>query len=324
MQSGPGKHCDEKYNALQQYSGQTSARKFVPSLQLPDFLSKIQRRLPPETIDELIEEAEREERKVRPAVEKQRVSQTWAFSTLSRQDYYKAVERKDRVPSLGYYVPKYTSIYPSTMTPVIPHPPFTKRKHIDTSRPSEAGPIPEYPRRIPTATVFSLQTKRPDPTKTTHTVSDQRFEVLPEPLVYSKIKRVVSPNLSKSLRRNTLIRPVSSPRYDPKFGAVWKKDLPTIDFGKLTGRSEDAFSPTIHLSYENVRFSQTSPRTSTASFKTSRPSKELPAHMVGVTSRMGLTVLQQSSLVMSGFPFHPGSARNQTAGGNLRQSFRAN
>ena len=304
MQSGPGKHCDEKYNTFQLQNAQLSARKFIPSLQLPDFLSKMQRRLPPEAIDQLIEEAQRHDSKGTHEVAKQQVSQSWVFNAQSRSDYYKAVERKDRVPSTGYYMPTYSGVYPNVAVPVIISPPVTKPKRIDGSRASEAGPIPEYPRRVHTATVFSLQTKRPDPTKTTRTVSDKRFEFIAEPLVYSKVKRVVSPDLSKSLRRKTLIQPISSPLYDPKFNGVWKKDQPTFDFGKLTGRSEEAVSPSSQLAYDNVRFSQTNPQPSVISFKASRPETGFPAHMVRVTSRMGLTVMQESSLVMSAFPFH--------------------
>lgn len=302
MQSGPGKHCDEKYNAFQLQNAQLSARKFIPSLQLPDFLSKMQRRLPPEALDQLIEETQRVDSKRTGEVAKQQVSQSWVFNAQSRSDYYRAVDRKDRVPSTGYYTPKYSGVYPNVAVPVITPAAPAKLRRINGSRASEAGPIPEYPRRVHTATVFSLQTKRPNPTL--RTVSDQRFEFVNEPLVYSKVKRIVSPDLSKSLRRKTLVQPISSPRYDPKFEAVWKKDLPTIDFGKLTGRSDEATPPATQLSYDNVRFSQTNARPSAVRFNASRPETGFPAHMVGVTSRVGLTVLQESSLVMSAFPFH--------------------
>ena len=319
MQSGPGKHCDEKYNAFQLQNAQLSARKFVPSLQLPDFLSKMQRRLPPEALDQLIEETQRQDSKRTGEVAKLQVSHSWVFNSQSRSDYYKAVEMKDRVPSTGYYTPKYSGVYPNVAVPVITPAAPAKLKRINGSRASEAGPIPEYPRRVHTATVFSLQTKRPNPTL--RTVSDRRFEFLSEPLVYSKVKRVVSPDLSKSLRRKTLVQAISSPRYDPKFDAVWKKDLPTIDFGKLTGRPVEATPPAVQLSYDNMRFSLTNPRPSAVSFKASRPETGFPAHMVGVTSRVGLTVLQESSLVMSAFPFHASvcgvSSKNCSTGRSL-------
>ena len=306
MQSGPGKHCDEKYNSLRIQDSQQASRKFIPTLQLPDFLSKIQKRLPPQVVDQLIEETQNHDKQEANVVKKTLTSTSWVFNSQSRSEYYQSTQRKDRVPSTGYYLPLYSSIYPNLSVPVIKPAPVRKRKQVNGSKPSEEGEIPDYPPRIKTAVAFNLQLKRPDISKMAHSVSDKRFELVPESLISSRMKRVVTPNLSKSLRRTTLIKTQSSPRYSPRFNAVWKKELPTIDFSKVTGRASMKTQPSTHLHYDNVRFSQINPRVTTSNFGSLSYGPEngaLPRYMVSVNSRMALTVLQESSLVMSGFPF---------------------
>ena len=90
MQSGPGKHLDEKFNS---YSlGSQSSRKFVPTLQLPDILAKIQRKLPPEEVDKLIDEVRGRDGNDVKSVLRKRETKSWAFASQSRTEYYAAIK----------------------------------------------------------------------------------------------------------------------------------------------------------------------------------------------------------------------------------------
>lgn len=299
MQSGPGKHLDEKFAA---YSlGSQSSRKFMPTLQLPDILAKIQRKLPPEEVDKLIAEAHTRESSREKSVQHKRATHSWAFSSQSRTEYYAAMQRKDRVPCTGYYTPKFDGVDPNTPVPALKQPKPTPRTR-KTGRASEERELEDYLEKGKPCTVFHRQLDRPGPTAMAKDVNEKRFEPLPEPQNYSKNRRIITPILSKLLARHPLQKPHSSPRYSPKFEAVWKKSVPAISFAKVTGRSPDHPSPATHLHYDNICFAQVSPKPLAPNFgsATARPETgALPSHMMKVHHRMSLTVLQESSLLVS-------------------------
>ena len=300
MQSGPGKHLDEKFNS---YSlGSQSSRKFVPTLQLPDILAKIQRKLPPEEVDKLIDEVRGRDGNDVKSVLRKRETKSWAFASQSRTEYYAAIQKKDRVPCTGYYTPKFEGIYANCPVPAMKQP-KEKPKTRKTSRASEERELEDYMEKAKTTTVFHLQLNRPDPTSMVKGVNEKRFELVSEPQIYSKNKKIVTPNIAKLLERRPMIKGTSSPRYSPKFDCIWKKSLPTIDFSKLTGRIDDSPPPATHLHYDNIRFTQVSPKPPAVTFGsvTSRPETGmLPSHMQKVNNRTSLTVMQEGSLLMSG------------------------
>ena len=293
MRSGPGKHLDEKFNShrLQE----VASRKFVPSLQLPNILSKLQRKLSPQALDRLIEEAKNREGAGRKTERRERNQASAAFAVQGRNEYYQATARRDRVPSLGYYTPLFTGIY-STPSVHILKPSRSARSVGKTARASEMRELPDTLGQSSHVLAFQRQLPRPDPTTMTKDVSEKRFEAVPEPLISSKCKKVVTPNISKFLERRPISTPRTSPRYSPKFDVVWRKSSPALDFAKVTSRRQDASPPGLQLCYENIRFSQTlqkAPQWNFAKVAARPVTEEFPAHMVNVSSRLGLTVQQE-------------------------------
>jgi hypothetical protein len=152
---------------------------------------------------------------------------------------------------------------------------------------------------------FELQQDRPGITTTTPDVNEKRFETVIIPNISTKMKRVSSVNMSKTLDRPNYVQPQTHPKYDPNYNIIWRKDVPNLNFSKLSSRTGFYPPDSIHLSYRNIRFSQTARRSQNGNFSalTSRPDSEaFPAHMVKVNSRMSLTVLQERSLAMSAYP----------------------
>lgn len=293
MRSGPGKHLDEKFNShrLQE----VASRKIVPALQLPDILAKLQRKLTPQAIEQLIEETRKNVLTGVKTERKEKRDRSAAFAAQSRAEYYQATAKKDRVPSLGYYSPKFTGIYTTPAVPVLK--PSRSAKSVGkTARESEMREMQETIGSGLRGMAFQRQLPRPDPTTMTKDVNEKRFEVVPEPLISSKCKKVVSPNIAGILGRRTTSTPRTTPRYNPNFEAVWRKSAGAVDFGKVCGRREESPPAGIQLYYENVKFSQTTTKAPEWDFARQVPrpvTEELPSHMVNLSSRLGLTVLQE-------------------------------
>jgi len=293
MRSGPGKHLDEKFNShrLQEIA----SRKFVPSLQLPDILSKLQRKLSPQALDQLIEQTKSREGTERKTERRERREKSAAFAVQGRTEYYQATAKRDRVPSLGYYSPLFTGVYSTPSVPVL-KPSRSARSVGKTARASELTEVLDTLGQSTHALAFQRQLPRPDPTTMTKNVSEKRFEVVPESLISSKCKKIVTPNISKFLERRPISTPRTNPRYSPNFEVVWRKSSPALDFAKVSGRRQDASPPGLQLCYENIRFSQTLPKAPQWDFArvAARPvAEELPSHMVNLSSRLGLTVQQE-------------------------------
>ena len=313
MQSQPGRFCDEKYRTLKLQEQQFTAHDYSPAVSLPDFYGKIQRRVQPTVLEQLTSTQNGSESHRSEKTHKK----SWAFSTQSRTDYYKAIGNKDRVPSTGYYKPKYDSVFKSAPVPVIPPAPPRKRTPEKTSRASEEDERPR-PRQTTSMIPFQLQLNRPDITKMTPDVNEKRFHSVELTPVYSKVRRVQTVDMSKTLKRPNYVDPKPHPKYDPKYELIKKKVVPDIYFGKFSSRVEQLPPSSIHLSYRNIRFSQITPRSQTSQFSalSARPVSDVfPMHMVSVHNRMALTVLQASSLEMSGRP-----VRNRGSYATERQS----
>lgn len=294
MQSQPGRFCDEKYRNLKLQEQQFTAQSSSTTANLPEFYSKREKPVRPSVLEQLLSARQ-------PPAQPKPQSHSWAFAVQSRADYYKSTGNKDHIPSTGYYMPKYDSVFKSSPTLRIP-PVHLHTAPMYTSRPSEEEERPIRRLALPSVP-FELQLKRPDITSLAPDVSDKRFELLPTTTVSSSVRKPKTVDFSKMLRRPNNISAHPHPRYNPKYTLVFKKVVPDIDFGKFTSRPDahKHVSQSIQLSYRNVKFSQTSPRGRMSEFLTSRPTSDIfPTHMVKVNNRTSLTVLQESSLKMNG------------------------
>lgn len=296
MQSQPGRFCDEKYRNLKLQEQQFTAHSESLAPSLPEFYNKIERKPQPSVLEQLTGKLTVKE------TSKPRFKKTWAFSTQSRNDYYRAIGNKDRIPSTGYYKPKYDSVFKAAPTPVIPPAHARRPTPVKTSRPSEET---EHEALKPALNMvpFQLQLSRPDITRMAPDVNEKRFHSVEVTPVYSNIRRVRTVDMSKTLNRPDYIDAKPHPKYDPKYELIKKKVVPDIYFGKVSPRVDRLPPTSSRLDYSNIRFSQTMPRTAASQFSAlaSRPvSDTFPTHMVKVNTRMSLTVLQASSLAMSG------------------------
>jgi len=294
MQSQPGRFCDEKYRNLKLQEQQFTAHSTASTVSLPDFYSKVEKPVRLSVLEQLLSAK-------KPPVESGPDRKSWAFAAQSRTDYYKSTGSKDHNPSAGYYMPQYNSVFKATPAPKIP-PMHSHRNYTPTgSRPSEEEDERPVRRLMLPSVPFDLQLSRPDIVTLAPNVSEKRFEQIPFSPVSSRVRKPVTVDFSKMLRRPNYAPARPHPRYNPNYDFVSKKVVPDIDFGKLTSRGDPHLARSTQLAYRNVKFSQTASRARTSQFLTSRPVSDVfPTHMVKVHSRTSLTVLQEGSLLMNG------------------------
>lgn len=166
---------------------------------------------------------------------------------------------------------------------------------------------PSSTRHIPSPIPFHKQTPRPDIVRMSPGVNENRFNMIKDNSpIYSKTRRVCTPNISKATARHASIskpREKDPPEYCPNYDSVWKKLTKTLHFEKDLGRKALA-EPVLDLVYDKVSYKQVTPKVPSPDFKHTREDpgpKELPVFMRGLTSWQAMHTLNEKMLRMNRF-----------------------
>ena len=216
-------------------------------------------------------------------------------------------------PPVGYYHPNFTPVDHSPKVLNFAKNSFA-RSPVESARSPPPALLPTPDSSIPRDTTepFAKQLPRPPFTAQSTPVNEKRFEGLLEPPpISTKSRRVVSPDLHKTLARSywKFLDNQLYPEYKPDYEYVRPPLSRKIDFRKGMGRKLLARS---HSSapetgaMEQVSYSQVRPKVRIPDFmkSTSRPPTEggaLPAFMLQTSSRLGLTVPNEKALQMNNY-----------------------
>ena len=141
------------------------------------------------------------------------------FLAQGRDEYYNSVRNHDKVPPCGYYnlenqQLKYCKSIPN----------FNKKHKSKSKVPKEIIDVPyrtveKLNKRTPSASLFKLQLPRQGLEKMCKDVNEKRFETKnPEPLIYSKTKKIISPDFLLGTGHNlSLPESKNSAIYNPNF-----------------------------------------------------------------------------------------------------------
>ena len=166
---------------------------------------------------------------------------------------------------------------------------------------------PTSTRHIPSPIPFHKQTPRPDISKMSPGVNENRFNMIKDSSpIYSKTRRVCTPNIAKAIPRHSSLakpRQKDPPSYCPNYDIVWKKLTKTLKFEKDLGRTDFGEVP-LDLVYDNINYKQVTPKVPSPDFKHTRQDTgpcELPVFMRGLTSWQAMHTLNEKMLRMNRF-----------------------
>ena len=243
-----------------------------------------------------------------PVSKKRKPKNSYAFVSQSRDDFYKATDKKVVSPPCNQYDCKYSLVYKSVRVPKFkPRPPTRSRRKTSQSI-SEYDLSPEKPKaRVQSPILFDHQKSRPSITTLSKDVNENRFIKFDDmPSFYSKYKRVSTPNMSKGTERSSLFKAVEqSPDYNPSFKLV-NTDLGKVTtFDKYSARKWENHSYRDDLREYNPNYALVERKVLAPNFDktSSRPASAtpLPCYMKNVNWRTALGLMNEKSLEMNSF-----------------------
>ncbi|OMJ81843.1 hypothetical protein SteCoe_17606 [Stentor coeruleus] len=173
------------------------------------------------TVDESPQEPEVSE------VKEKILKNTVSFTSQSREEFYKSTDKKIYSPPIGHYNCKYSLVFKAVNAPKFKMRPPTKSRRKKLRSKSAMGISLEKPKQRPKSplTPFDKQMPRPPITSLTKDVNEKRFACFNNmPAIYTKYKRVSTPNMSKSTERGPLFQGVEqSPEHRPRIDWAFKK-----------------------------------------------------------------------------------------------------
>jgi hypothetical protein len=205
------------------------------------------------------------------------------FLAQGRDEYYDSVRNRDKVPPCGYY-----NIENQKLKYCKSIPNFNKKHKSKSKVPREPLDLPFYDTGVtsrPSTQYFKLQLPRQGLEKMSLDVNEKRFQsTLPIPSIFSKSKKIVSPNFSIGKGHNlSLPEAKNSTIYNSNYDLTWKDTTkPLLEFEKYTPRKPNMASIT-DVDYTKKSFTQIDKSVPSVYIdkNTSRPSSNmLPAFMV--------------------------------------------
>ncbi|CAG9316152.1 unnamed protein product [Blepharisma stoltei] len=223
-----------------------------------------------------------------------------AFKAQGREEYYHSISNKDNVPHAGYYNLCFDLTKQRTLEASMPVEPTSKSRVqkekididfriVDKPLPKTAGPID-----------FGKQLKRDR--KNLFDVNEKRFEIFNDkPSIFSKTKRIATPNFNLQIGHNYPIREVlNSAIYSPKHSMVWTDtSKPILNFAKYPQRKTLSNPCLVDSAYYTVNFSQIDKDQPVVDLtkSLSRPiDPHFPSFMIKSTGRNGLNMMTEKSL----------------------------
>lgn len=236
----------------------------------------------------------------------QTAKKTCSFLSQSREDFYKATDKKITSPPCGHYNCKYSLVYSSIRVPKFKGRPPTRSRRKTVQSFSDFESPPEKPRKkVKTPISFDKQISRPSITSYSNDVNEERFVKFDDmPENYSKYKRVSTPNLCKGTERNKLFPSHEhSPDYNPSFKLVTNDIGKVTKFEKYSARKEGKvdFQNDVRVYKPNYSFVEKKICGPDFAKISSRPTSAspLPCFMKNANWRTAIGLMNEKSLEMN-------------------------
>lgn len=241
-----------------------------------------------------------------PTQKKKKSKQSVAFSSQSREEFYKSTDKKNVAPPCGHYDCKYSLVFKSICVPSLKMHQKTKprnsHRRINSVKSSDKETVVN---KGTSKEPFEQQISRPSITKMINGVNENRFVKFCD-MTYanSKYKRPSTPNLGRGTERKPLfaVKKVS-PDYNPSFKLV-KEDLGKVtSFEKYSARKNLSGKSYKDSREYNPNYAFVEKRVSSPDFKktSSRPTSAspLPSYMKNTTWRAAISLINEKSLEMN-------------------------
>jgi hypothetical protein len=204
------------------------------------------------------------------------------FLAQGRDEYYTSVSSRDKVPPCGYYNIQNQNLKKCKSIPNFNKKPKLRNKVQERSNsPSEKEKVSKTQIK---GITFQRQLPRPDISTFAPNVSDKRFDSVKEyPKIFSKSRNIVSPCFTKGTGHDLILPETMNSRiYNPNREFVMKNSSNVaLDFDKFTSRKPNVYNIT-DIDYNRKNFKQLDRNVPSIDFGkiSSRPESNLPFFMV--------------------------------------------